>query len=599
MENTSEQYKIQSRRSLRNESYLRVTFGIIDPDALPSSTITSDTEEYYSLALDIGDVSKSAITDIYETLEHNHYLLDGEAEAPPASDWMYQGYVSSLISDEEGVFETPPSMEIDFSDYFVFSGLTFKFDGVNGDHAKQIRVKAFLDDVEVFNELGEIEYFEGIFEEDIPVHNRLLIQFVSTNKPFRRIRLTHILFGLVKIFDDSTITETTDKRVIEPMNTKLPKYEFSFTIIDAEKAYNPDNPTGVYKYLESQQPVRYEYGYKLDDDSIEWVLGGNNFTTGEVDVTSSGALSKVTFKSSSTLEYLTDVYDQGVYSATPKTLKQLAEEVLQFAELPLNELSEEMWILDDSLSTYSTSSPLPLLPIRECLQLIANAGMCTLSVNREGKIVIAPFSWTPQDFRLDFKDFMNPPEVKKYPSLYSVRTSYTTINLGASEQLSSVPVSVALPTVMYFEYEPAAEVVLNVGAGLTLTGSVQYYARGCYATLHGTGTITITGKRLTFRRNPVTVQYLPYGDECPIENELISTRQHAVDYAAWVKTFVELINEYTVNTRGYPEVDIGDVIDIETLFEETLPVIVTESDVTYNGALRGRAKFLIGRGLDG
>ena len=597
MQNTSLAYKEQFNRPLRNESYMKVTFGIVEPQALPASTISSDDEVYYSEVESVGDVSKSNLPFLYSTLEHNHYLLDGNASMLPniSGTPIYQGFVSTQMSDENRVFSVPPSITIDFSDYFQFTGLTFKFDSINGDYPTLIRVKAYEGLTEVFNSTGEIQYFEDVFEQQIPMHNKLIIEFLETSKPYRRIRLTHILFGIVKVFTDDVLVSTNDKRSVDPLNMKLPKYEFSFTFLDIEKTYNPDNPNGVYQYLESQQPIKFEYGYRLDDDTIEWITGGNNFTTGEVTIDSQGGIPRVTFKSSSTLEYLTDIYDEGIYSTTPKTFKQLAQEVLEYSDLPLDEFGEPMWILDDFLETYSTTVPLPRLPIRECLQLIANASTCVLWVNRDGKIVISPMETEHKDFLLDFKTFKSPPTIKKYPPLYAVRTSFTAINVNASsEELSKVDVSSVFTRTFYFDYDPATNVSLSISAGLTMVGSPEYFTYGCRVSLYGTGTVTIVGKKLNYRFNPVTVNYGNYGEECPVNNDLINNSQHALEYAVWVGDIIRLSNEYTAENRGYPEIDPVDIFDIQTLFQDVLPVILLENNISYNGGISGTSKFLTG-----
>ena len=52
-------------------------------------------------------------------------------------------------------------------------------------------------------------------------------------------------------------------------------------------------------------------------------------------------------------------------------------------------------------------------------------------------------------------------------------------------------------------------------------------------------------------------------------------------------------NEYEFDNRGFPEVDCGDDIKIDTLFTEEMEVSNLESEITYNGTLKGKSKVII------
>ena len=197
------------------------------------------------------------------------------------------------------------------------------------------------------------------------------------------------------------------------LNLKLPTNAFDFVVIDKDKAYDPEDAQGIYAYLEAQQPVVFEFGYELNDGSIEWIPGGTTFTTSELSVDVAAAIPKVSFKSVSTLNYLTKTYTEGLYYPSGITLYDLAEDVLQFCNIPLNAEGNSRWTLDDALKDYSTKMPLPVSEARECLQLIANAGMCVLTDDVLGNVVIAPVDYYPVDFTFTLGDVMTPPKTTK------------------------------------------------------------------------------------------------------------------------------------------------------------------------------------------
>lgn len=595
MQSVSTEYREQFDRALRNPSQMRINFTIYDPDTEGNFSINAD-EVYYSDTSQLNDAVLAEIPYIYSTLERNHFLLNGNARILPelGNPTIYQGYVSDEVSNESNIFDNPPSMIIDFTGYFQFAGLTFSFDNVRFDYPTEVQIQAFEDGIEVYNDIFNPNDWEYVYEEQIPLCNQLKLTFLKTSKPERRVRMTYILLGLEKTLRTRNLESTKYKKVVDPLSTKLPLQNFDFTFYDLTGTYNPDNTTGLYRYLEEQQPVKFEYGYELDDGSIEWVLGGRNYSSGEVKVESQGKIPKVTFKTISTLGYLTEKYTEGTYSATGKTLLELANEVMTFAGLPQHPDGGDMFIFDSALSSYSTHMPLPEIPIRECLQLIANAGMCVLDVDRDGRITIKPLSDTIQPFTLDLSKSNDIPQVDKYPVLQNVETSFYDIGLETSSELLSQNVSVVDPTLFRFEYQASTNQSLTVGTGLTLHDTPKYYAYGCEATISGTGVVTINGQKLIINESNINVNFSNSGENCPIYNELISSRDYAIDYANWIGNIVALSNEYSVANRGYPELDVTDRVYLQTLYSEQLPVLILENTLNYDGTLKGVSKFLIG-----
>lgn len=595
MFSVSSSYRTQFDRDVRNPSHVRLNFQLYDPDVEGNYSITGD-EAYYSDVVQITDESVADIPYVYATLEKNMFFLDGDVKLMPEIDdsTIYQGYVSNDVSDVSSVFQLPPSLEISFVGYFEFVGLTYAFDNVNGDYPSSLRIKAFEDDTEVFNEIIYPDSWSYSIISAIPLCNRITFEFLTSNLPERRVRLSYLILGINEWLYDADLYMIEYKKIVDPLSAKLPVQDFNFTFFDLSSKYDPDNPSGLYGYLEKGQPVTFDFGYELDDGTIEWVTGGRNYSTGEVKVESQGRIPKVTFNTSSVLGYLTQTYTNGVYCPAGKTLLQLATEVMSFAGLPSHPSGGDMYEFDSSLSSYSTTLPLPVLSIRDCLQLIANAGMCILDVSRQGKITISPINSVANDFTLDLTKSKSIPKVEKYPVLRKVMTSYFIPSIGSSEVLISQDVSVATPTLFLFDYDASYNQSLSVSSGVTIEDTPQYFAKRCEVTLSGTGTITIYGQKLSVSENFVTVNYNVNGEDCPIKNDLIVTLDHATDYAEWVGNIVNLSNVYNVDNRGFPELDPTDVLYLETLYSEKLKVILLENIIKYNGALSGKSKFLIG-----
>lgn len=598
MYNVSTEYKEQIKNTLRNPSYIKIEFGIVDPQAPTDASIYDDGHVYYSSSSDISYYYE--VLDSYNTLEHNRFILDGNHAFPPKSGetpYVYQGYVGDKVSQQDGYFTTPNTVTIDFlTTYFTFVGLTLNFDTVFGEHPRELNLIAYKDDVEVYNETKITDQAKDyIWEEAIPECNKIELVSTRTGYGQRRFRLENIVFGIMKTFDNEDIEKATWKRETDLINSILPTHSFDFTIIDKNRAYDPELSGGIFAYLEEQQPINFKFGYELDDGTIEWIQGGNTFTSGEVNVTTEATIPLVSFKSVSTLSYLNKIYTEGLYyPSTGRSLYDLAEDVFTFAEIPLNSSGEVRWSMDSSLSSIYTMLPLPKLKIKDALQLIANAGRCVLDVDRDGNIELKQHSSTEQDFVFTLADIKTPPKTKKYPILMGVDVEFNTVTVAtASSELGKFDIVSANNTIFELEHNLAHNVSATIGSGLTLVGTPQYFANMCRLTLTGTGTVTLNGYELNLTTQFVSEEFNLTGERCAIKNQLISNSADALSYATWVGNYVNRRNEYEIEDRGFPELDAGDEIGLNTLFTEDVGVTLIGTEITFNGTISGKSKLLI------
>lgn len=599
MYNTSTEYKEQIRKIIRNPSHIKVNFGIVESDASTSSTLTDNGSMYYSDTQDV--VLGKNVEYRYVTLEHNKFILDGGQLIPQIGiDPFFQGYISSAISNSSGVYTSPPVLTIEFSQLFSFIGLTFRFNSEYNNYVSEMRIKAYNNNVEVYNQIHNPTSSQFVLDEKIPAVgvfcDKLELHFLKSEPARRRVELSYIMFGIVETFENDRITDSTWSREISLISTRLPKNEFKFTIIDKDLDYNPENPTGTWEYLEERQPVWFQYGYELDNDTVEWLDGPNLYSIGEVTVSNAGKLPKVTFTASSVINQLDDIYYRGIYNPLGTSLYDLAVDVLEFANLPLLRGGYEPYIVSTELQSISTTIPVPELSIKEALQLIANAGKCIIDINRLGQIEIKPFVPIVPDldtFNLTYGDMISSPILNKTPLLYSVDTYKTTVSLesGASVVHES-EISLGSNTQCILKYDKSMWHSISTDGTLTVVGSPVYYAGSCVVTLVGTGKVYVTATKLVYSKDSISFIAGQTGYRCPIENELLDDNNYAMEYAEWVAGVVGMRNEYKVTDRGFPEFDPADTILADTLFTDKIESIITGSKIRYNGALRGETTYL-------
>lgn len=589
MYSVSDAYKTQIKSQVRNYSYLRVFLGVTDPDALDANTISSTDQHYLSSINDIDELAE--IEKRYATFEHNIFILDGASILPPTSiesvDY-FQGYVSNSMSDVDCVFATPPMVSVVFSDLFSFRGLTFEFNKALNLFPAEMTVYGYRDESLVFTAHEYPTSWQHEIYAPIPSSgtiNKIEIIFSKSNVPFSRAYLESLFFGIFEVFDENNMTSASMKREFDLLSTKLPVYSLDVTAIDVEGLYNPENPVGIWPYIEQRQKAKIEFGYQLEDGSIEWITSGNLYTDGTIKVTSNGRFSNVTLYFKSTLNQLTDLYYKGKYNAASKTLYELAEEVLIYAGV-------EDYYIDPALQTMYTSLPLPEKPINEVLQIIANAGRCVLYTDRYDVITIKRLAFSLQDFYLTLADVKELPVVDKIPLLYSVDSFYNTAFLeSAASELISQDINYPIQTTIRLTHSEATSHYLEDLSGVVV-GTPEYYATSTVVTVLGTGTLKIFGNKIIKTKTSVSAVYNEVGYSCPIENPLLNSRQDTIDYIAWVASILLRRNTYSVEDRGFPELDIGDDILVDTLFNNALEATIIETKLQYNGALSGVTKYI-------
>lgn len=595
MYNVSEAYKTEMRQEVRNFSYMKIKFGVTDPDALRYGYVSATSSKLaYSSEPDL--VDEKNVSRRYGTLEPGFWLLDGSKNTfPTNAGW--QGFVSTGLSNDAGVISSPASITIKFKqgDYYRFFGLTFRFDVKCQEWPENVTIKSYQNGALIDTQTHTVDNYEFVVESGIPAGedtylDTLVVEFSKTRIPRRRFRLEGITLGVYKNINESRIINAEWNRSNDLMNTTAPIDEFNFSFYDEERFYNPENPSGIWSYLDEGQQITTQYGYELDDGSIEWVPGGSHYTNGAPTVDDSGVLSQVSFKAVSRIQSLNDVYEAGIYNDSGVTLYQLAVDVLTFMDLKPAD-----YVLSNSLKSYSTKAPLPVLTARELLQLIANAGMCVLYVNRNNQIVFETRNnSTVQDFTFNNDCVYDAqPTLKKYPVLKELTTVVHRLVKGAElEELATVDIETATGEIYTVDYEMGIGIQITVSTGLTLN---QTYMIGSYRAkvqLTGSGTLTVKGYPINDYTYSITNAFNVKGDPCSVDNQLITHEGHCRLFNSWLASVLSRRNQYHFEERGFPEIDIADNVLIDTYYVAEGQATVVANKISYNGALKAETEVL-------
>lgn len=742
MKSVSNAYKASMKAMLRNRSYVRITFGNVD------TTAATDGEWESNGAASISEFETVDYAyqygDTYAALELNRWALDGKTLIVPTGEAVQDGFISSLMSDAEGNFSTPPVITREFSLKHIFPGLTLTFDTRQQEWPLEVTADFYLNGEVADTQTVSITGVQTTITTTATEVDKVTITF-DRCLPYRRPRLENVLYGLNVQFVNKDIVSTQQKHDVDPLSRRLPTETMQFTILDYEHKYDPDNPAGIYAYVDKNSPIEIQFGYELPDGSVEWLKPDNYVLNAKP----SAQNNQATFNGTGLIGSLTGTFYKSKLGS--KSLYNMAEEVLLDAGLTLTEQGTNPWEIDEALKDMFTTAALPIDTHMNCLQLIAHAACCRLYTDDDNIIHIRPFGvtvigiyngvwadnghvwfsewdtvdkgntaentyatfelnrWTlggdsqiilpdsnagqrgyiseamtgadgsftnppvftktfdvphdlpvlairfdtalnefpgavqvkyyhddtlldtqtaaidsvevyvssnlaiectkievtmignlpyrrarvtkvyyrETDFTLDFTSIgENSQKISKIDELKSVsvaRYSYT-----ASNDASTLFEGTTTETELHVEFSGLAQDVQISVSGGTLVSS-NIYARAADLVLSsGTKTVTITGKTLT--ENSVVVSYpvAQSGEIDKEENPLITNDTMCQALANHVKSYLQMRNTYEANYRGNPEMEVGDIIGLQTLYTDEMDALILVDEITFDGSLSGK-----------
>lgn len=577
----------QLKKPKRNLGFLKVKFNIVDPETNPD--LSSNSEEIFS---DLDNIKETTIPQSknYATLEKNFWLLN-DSQPIYGSEELEQTYVSSYMSDKNCLFSDKACITLTSSVYLTTLGLTMIFDSIDKNYAKKLKVKAYRDSTMIMDKDYTLSSYSDrlIFadNEELVRWNKIEIYFIESSLPYRRIRVNQLLFGIMETYTDENLISAESKEKTTMINSELPTHTFKFTIDNMNKLFNPDNPQGWYRYILQQQPISYEWGYQLDDGTIEWILGGKMLLTGSVEV----GENQVSFSTTSLINYLTKVYKKGVYNSSGRSLYDLAVDVLEDSNIDSSQYN--LW---SGLKSIKTDAPLPKLEARQLLQIIATTGNCILFTNRENVINIQPFNYVLNPDGMSYDFITSNPVVKVQSELHNtiIYINHYSKEDNVSELFKNESLEITGTKTIEIEYDLATDISATITGGTIV--NANYYGRYAILKITNTGEDTISlkvsGKKINNSQTIDSKQFNDDGENIEYKNDLITQmveNSKETKLKDFIGNWYNNRNIYSFENRGDIVKDTREIIPIETDFSNSLIGYLVENNIKYDGAWSGNS----------
>lgn len=366
MQAVSTQYKehMKSKDRLRNQTYIRVTIGLINQEAQASAYIP-DQENYTYYSSFKRPLDNYEVQELYATCDQDYTPVDGSVYFLPrarADVVLNQGIVSK---------ELMGPVEIRFPVQHDIKGLTIDFG------------KAYPVDFLIESDNNTVEIAgngAGHFVTEEVFAGATFLRFTPSQmvNGQSRFRIHKITMGIGIYFDNQRILSATKKEHISPIMEELPTIDFNLSVNNKDRAFDIENEESSVNFLEIGQDITVLYGQELDDGSVEWLPGAKvRLKEWSADD------EEMSFSASDRFDYMDGTYYRGLYRPEGISLYDLAVDVFSDAEID----SRTYWI-DSYLKSVKVVNPMPVVAHKEALQLIANAGRCILYQDRNGNIFL-------------------------------------------------------------------------------------------------------------------------------------------------------------------------------------------------------------------
>ena len=586
---------------IRAEGYMDIIMYAQDAK-IDIANVSTNSLNTYSNIESLKDIKRYTNTTI-ATLEENMWLLNGRF--PNATPGVrYDGYMSDVVSDEEGNFETNPTIDIELvttSEVESFSLILNS--AVPSGYPKQIKCTFYNGTttlVELTKDLAtEITLPNVIFDVNQQNVTNVHIEFIGTRRGKRRIRLSNLMFGRVINLDQDKIisTDYTDKCSYVP--DSIPSRIFSFTMNNYDQIYNIDNPENGYINLDRNTVVLMRNGYNVFgyDEENQRIDNPDRFQQIEwddwkelrlLDVTTED--DTCTFECGSVLDMMEDVYTNEIFEPN-RSVESITDRLMQFEGLPDNTI---IFSNDDngkSYGAYTINTVLPELEVREIIQLLAFSVGATLLIQDDGTIKFANLklndlnSFT-KHHEFNYKDFASVPAAEQLESTTNI--SLPKYNSVTESEVSEIVTTTILQNQVEITY---GECVPSGVTPETVAQRANLFTRRAnmfvpVSEVEPEIEVTIWGYKI----NTLETQERSVTTDTLIINTQLMKEDPGDKIKEKYKLWYSKKFKYTMDTRGEPLVDAGDIAKIQTPFsgeDELINGYVLQNHITFDGSWSG------------
>ena len=273
---------------------LRALISIIDPD-ITYGAVTSSGEAPFSQADQVYDKDVDQ-GPAYATLERNRWLLDGTFRIYPDNYQSagQQGFAGDILSGDDGTYETPPWVQLNFANVSILQALSVYFPNADQDGvADTFTVEVLQGGTAYYTKTitGNTERQIDLDGFTVQVPDAIRVTVSKWSLPGRRIRTLEIIPGLFETWDGNMIAEFNVVQQASFSSTSLPYGTCTLKMDNLDRRFEPRSKNGLFQSIEERQGITVSIGVELPDGGVEYMPTGvyyqasGGWTTGDNGIT--------------------------------------------------------------------------------------------------------------------------------------------------------------------------------------------------------------------------------------------------------------------------------------------------------------------------
>lgn len=548
-----------------------VRFEVINHDAQDEATPSAQEDTRISRLLQI--TNRNSDTLDFATFEPGGWPLDGSKAIPPrpgeAPD-IEVGLVMPDLSDGGGYYDAPQVITLTTVGRYNLLAVTLDFGFVP---AADFDI-ALYDGATLLHHhevMGNSER-RYLMRQAVDGVNKVLVTITKSAVPQRKARLVEFTFGVSLHYDKSTGYGLDITEVIDPLNERVPAGDLRMLVDNFARDFNLFDPTSLYAYFQDRQEISPRIGAQMEDGSMGYIGMGRYYLQRPQ---LKGSLSKLELRAVNLLGVLSEsTYTKGVYKTA--SLAAFADDVAEDAGVKVQ--------YPDSWANTVMTAYIPSVTHSEAFRMLSQATGTILSVSRDDVVIFSEFgqdvlqAFGPFDYRVggfapSDDDIIN-----------TVAVEVSSLTLGSAEELAKVEGA----GTHYVQYGPSAEQKATVAGGNIV--SAAFYADNAIVAIDG-GTLTISGKKIVTNKT-TTIASVAQPNERRYVYEVrgqpfiqSSNGQFVAERYLGMKATHR--KSVTIQYRGYPYLEMGDVLSFEAGSMQTGPFVLTKNTLKLAGGMTG------------
>lgn len=447
-----------------------------------TAVVTFSTEEAWNNAADIRNGTATGIP--YITFEQDFWLLDGSFKFMPTSDFssVHLGYMSENLTDAMGVFVNQTDKPI----------IKVRFDGLRS--VDKITLCGFRETYDFVSQVKVSYYKTDVLEHEITVYpNDVTFEFTesvtnidevrftleTTNKPYRRARLTSILFDDIVELRGKNIVSCNVKKELSPLSTELPYGTFSGMMIsDDTSIFDVTDSRSLLSNMTDRMPIEvyYDDGGQIEFIERYYLTGYENISENELQL-----------EGMDLIGLMEEIPYRGDQWKTDANFYTVVQRVLSFVP------AIKTITVDASLTTVQMRGYLKPGKVRDALMQVLFAAGASIKIINGDTAVISPQAF--QDLSKPLSAEFGLADIGLRERSLKTKPPVTRVELTAHNYLqSSTQVKLfegtMTPGTHVIKFESPSHVVDSGVIGATLIESIPAQVTISVTT---TGTVTING----------------------------------------------------------------------------------------------------------